>query len=333
VQYRRFGNTDLSVSEVGFGCARIGGIFQGLERADYRTTLWKALDAGVNFFDTSDMYCNGESEAILGDAFAGVRDRVILASKAGYCVPRQRHLAMKIKPLLRPLIRLARIQRHRLPANVTGTLTQDFSPDYLVRSVEASLKRLRTDYLDLFQLHSPPASVLEAGDFLAPLEKLKADGKIRYFGVSCETAADAAICLRYPSIDALQLEISLLAPDALAEVLPRCAARGVGVIARECLGGGLLAKPLAGLGLEYIVQDVQRRAALEAQLVALHEAAETRQCSLRQLALQFVLDQDAVSVALLGMRTADHVSSNLELLTRRLTRAELAGVSHTSPSL
>ena len=314
MQYRRFGNTQLRVSEVGFGCARIGGFFRGETKADYRRTLWNAVDAGVNFFDTADMYCNGESETILGEAFAGMRDRVLIASKAGYCVPRQRHLAMRIKPLLRPLIRLARIQRDRLPVNVTGSLTQDFSPNYLVRSVEGSLKRLRTDYLDLFQLHSPPASVLEAGDFLAPLEKLKVDGKIRYFGVSCETVEDAAICMRYPTIDALQLQISLLASSALDEVVPQCASRGAGVIARECLGGGLLAKPLDGLGLEGLIPDEARRAALETHLAAYHAEAEERRCSVRQLALQFVLRQPGVSVALLGMRTEAHLADNLALL-------------------
>src|SRR6266511_904060 len=139
VQYRPFGRTDLTVSEVGFGCSRIGGIFQGANRADYARVLRRALDAGVTFFDTADMYCNGESEEILGEAFAGIRQRVVLASKAGYCVPAQRQLARRIKPLLRPVIRLARLRRQALPVAVSGALTQNFSPSYLTKSVESSL--------------------------------------------------------------------------------------------------------------------------------------------------------------------------------------------------
>lgn len=324
VQYRRFGKTELSVSEIGFGCARIGGIFQGTSRADCRHTLWNALDAGVTFFDTADMYCNGESEEILGAAFVGVRQRVVIASKAGYTVPRQRHLAMKIKPILRPLIRLAGIRRHRLPAGVTGSLRQNFSAAYLVKSVEGSLKRLRTDYLDLLQLHSPPPAVLQAGDFLAPLDKLRGEGKIRYYGVSCETVEDAALCLQYPSIDALQLEISLLATHALREVVPRCARRGWSVVARECFGGGLLAKPIAEVDLTNMIDDPDRRDVLRTRLERVQEAAEKRGCSTRQLALDYVLDQEGVSVALLGMRTDEHLADNLRLLESRYAKAELA---------
>jgi aryl-alcohol dehydrogenase-like predicted oxidoreductase len=326
VQARQFGSTDLTVSEIGFGCARIGGIFQGLSRADYRRTLSQALDAGITFFDTSDMYCNGESEQILGETFGRQRERVIIASKAGYSVPRQRHLAMRIKPLLRPLIRMAGIKRHHLPVSVAGALGQDFSPDYLVRSVEGSLRRLRTDYLDLFQLHSPPPSVLEAGEFLSAAERLKRDGKIRYFGISCETTADARIALRHAGIDALQLQISLLETSALDEVLPACAARGIGVIARECFGGGLLTRPLDELGLEHLIADPVRRAEVEGRIRASHAAADARSVSMRELALQFVLGQEAVSVALLGMRTDLHLAGNLKLLEHRLSPAMLAGV-------
>src|SRR5690348_11208250 len=104
MQYKRFGMTDLTVSEVGFGCARLGGIFQGATKADMLSTLHQAFDYGITFFDTSDMYCQGESEALLGEAFRGQRDRVIIASKVGYCLPTQRRVAARIKPLLRPLI-------------------------------------------------------------------------------------------------------------------------------------------------------------------------------------------------------------------------------------
>src|ERR1044071_1609068 len=153
---RRFGNTDLLVSAIGLGCARIGGIFQG-EQAGYMNLLSAALDAGINFFDTADMYSQGESEILLGKAFRARRDDVIIATKAGYALPAQRKVIARIKPIVRPIIRMLGIKREKMPARVMGAPTQDFSAPYLRRALEGSLRRLGTDHVDLFQLHSPPA--------------------------------------------------------------------------------------------------------------------------------------------------------------------------------
>ena len=111
-QKRRFGRTDLEVSGFGLGCARIGGIFQR-DAADYLELLSAALDAGINFFDTADIYSQGESESLLGRAFRRRRNEVILASKAGYVLPLQRRTVARIKPLVRPFLRLIRLRRHR----------------------------------------------------------------------------------------------------------------------------------------------------------------------------------------------------------------------------
>src|SRR5436190_10096868 len=126
---RRFGSTDLRVSPVGLGCARIGGVFQG-ESTAFTSLLTAALDAGVNFFDTADMYSGGEVESILGRAFRGRRDRVVIASKIGYVLPARRRLAGRIKPLLRPMIRFLGLRRASLPAAVRGAPSQNFGPDY-----------------------------------------------------------------------------------------------------------------------------------------------------------------------------------------------------------
>src|SRR5258708_2564756 len=100
-----FGKTDLRASEIGFGCARIGGIFQH-DSGGFVSLLSAARDVGINFFDTADMYSQGESEALLGRAFRGRRHDIVIASKAGYCLPAQRKLVARIKPSVRPLIRL-----------------------------------------------------------------------------------------------------------------------------------------------------------------------------------------------------------------------------------
>jgi aryl-alcohol dehydrogenase-like predicted oxidoreductase len=314
VRTRRFGATDLLVSEIGFGCARLGGFFGSATRADMVRTLRAAAAAGVTFFDTADMYTQGESERLLGDAFRGDRGKVVIASKVGYCLPRQRVLATRLKPLLRPVVRRLGLRRSSLPGAVRGELAQDFSPAYLVRAVEGSLRRLRTDYLDLLQLHSPPTAVLERGDFLAPLEQLQRQGKVRYYGVSCERTADALLCLQHPGLAALQLRLNLLDQSALAEALPRAGARGVAVIARECYAGGLLTKPLDHLGLEAMIADAEAREAKRREVLALDRLAHRHGRALHEFALQFVLSVDHVSVALLGMRTGAHLSDNLRCL-------------------
>src|SRR5882724_717119 len=101
MRLRAFGNTDLQVSELGLGCARLGGVFQS-DTLSFERVLAVAADAGINFFDTADMYSQGESESLLGRAFSARRSQVIIATKAGYRLPGRRKLAGHLKPLLRP---------------------------------------------------------------------------------------------------------------------------------------------------------------------------------------------------------------------------------------
>jgi aryl-alcohol dehydrogenase-like predicted oxidoreductase len=274
-------------------------------------TLQRALDAGITFFDTSDMYCQGESEALLGQAVRGRRTQVVLASKVGYCLPAQRKLVARVKPLVRPVIKRLGIKREYLPSTVRGSLSQDFSAAYIVQAVERSLKRLQTDYLDLYQLHSPPREVLESGEFLAPLEQLKREGKVRFFGVSCETADDAALCLRYPEISSLQVRCSLLDQIVLESVVPRARERGVALIARECFAGGLLTQRPDALDLETFITDPVEREARRKEMLAYQALAEQWRRPLSEIALQFVLAAQGVSVALTGIRTDAQLDGNL----------------------
>lgn len=314
MRYTQLGATDLTVSEIGFGCARLGGVFQAVPPAEMLGALLRAREDGITFFDTSDMYTQGESEAMLGKAFARRRSEVVIASKVGYCLPARRKLISRVKPLVRPVIQRLGITRAHLPSGASGALSQDFSPGYIIQAVEGSLRRLRTDYLDLYQLHSPPAAVLESGDFLAPLEKLKRDGKIRYFGVSCETTADALICLRYPAISSLQLRLSLLDQSALDDVVARAQAQGVALIARECYAGGLLAKSPDALNLGAIISDEAERAAKHDEILSYARLAEQTGRTLAELALQFVLGIEAVSVTLVGIRTQAQLAGTLRHL-------------------
>src|SRR6187551_2050043 len=105
MQARAFGNTSLVVSEFGLGCARIGGIFQTDPRG-FIDLLSLAFESGITFFDTADMYSQGESEALIAKALRSRRDRIVIASKVGYCLPSRRMIIARLKPLLRPAVRL-----------------------------------------------------------------------------------------------------------------------------------------------------------------------------------------------------------------------------------
>lgn len=303
-----FGKTDLIVSEIGFGGSRIGGVFAGKRSSqEASTVLRKALDAGITFYDTADMYSQGESESLIGNAFRGCRQQVILATKGGYCLPARRNLIRRIKPLVRPIVQALGLKRARLPAGISGSLSQDFSPAYLVKALEGSLKRLRTDYVDLYQLHSPSASFMGSpafGEALQTLEKLKGQGKLRYYGIATEVPQDASICLAAPGISSVQLGFGLLDLEALEDgTLAAAAARGLGIIARGCFGGGLLKDGLDGKQLEAATPKWQR-------ILAVRSLSKSVNRSALDMALQFCRGTPGVSVTLLGMRTEGHLRDN-----------------------
>jgi aryl-alcohol dehydrogenase-like predicted oxidoreductase len=313
VHQRAFGKTDLSVSEVGLGCARIGGIFQR-DTPGFLNLLSAARDSGINFFDTADMYSQGESEQLVGRAFRGVRGKVVIASKAGYCLPARRKLAARVKPILRPIIQLLKIRRDRLPAGARGALAQEFSPKYLTAAVEGSLRRLRTDYLDVFQLHSPPADVVERGEWEPALEAMKRAGKIRYYGVSCDTMETGLAALRFPGVSVVQFPLNLLEQRAAETLGPRLRAQGVAGIARECLGNGLLVKSAGEVDLAAFCSSVAERELRGGQLAAFRQRATERGVTLARLAMDYVAGVDGVSVALIGARSVEQLTGLMTAL-------------------
>jgi aryl-alcohol dehydrogenase-like predicted oxidoreductase len=310
MEIRPFGSTTLRVSELGLGCARIGGIFQK-DSASFVDILAAAKDHGIRFFDTADMYSQGESETLVGRAFRKRRDQVVIATKAGYVLPAQRRMIARIKPFVRPLIRLLKIRRDQLPAAVRGTIEQNFSPAYLRSALEASLRRLKTDYVDLLQLHSPPADIIERGEWASALEDLKRAGKVRYYGISVDTLPAAEAALKFSGISSLQVVVSLLEQGAAASVLPRAKALGVGVIARECLANGLLVKEAGDLDLGSYTSSPEQLELRKEQLTGYRQAALSRGIPLSRLALEYVTKQEGVSVSLIGVRTMEQLKSLL----------------------
>jgi aryl-alcohol dehydrogenase-like predicted oxidoreductase len=197
---------------------------------------------------------------------------------------------------------------------MSGALSQDFSPAYLTKALEASLKRLKTDYVDLYQLHSPRADFMQTDAFkeaLQTLDKLKAQGKLRFYGIGTEGPEDVPACLSVPGISSIQLGFGLLDLEALEQgMLDAAAKRGLAIIARGCFAGGLLKDDLEEAQLRAATSKWQRILALRS-----YGAANGR--SALDFALQFCRGAPAVSVTLLGMRTESHLRGNLRYIDGR----------------
>lgn len=299
----------MTVSEIGFGGSRIGGVFADTHSGNEALKLLhQALDAGITFYDTADMYAQGESESLIGTAFRGRREQVILATKGGYCLPARRNMIKRIKPLVRPIVQALGLKRARLPAGISGSLSQDFSASYLTKALESSLRRLRTDYVDLYQLHSPRAPFLQSnafGEALETLEKLKGQGKVRFYGVATEVPQDAPFCLSAPGISSVQVGFGLLDLEALDQgTLASAQARGLAIVARGCFGGGLLKDGLDEAQLKAATPKWER-------ILALRALSKSTGRSVLDLALQFCRGTPAVSVTLLGMRLESQLRGNL----------------------
>jgi aryl-alcohol dehydrogenase-like predicted oxidoreductase len=284
VRYRQFGKTGWRVSEIGFGGARIGGLLaQDGGRVASLMTLEAACDAGINFYDTADMYSQGESEILVGKAFRNKRDRVFIATKGGYSLPRQKRLIQFIKPFAKPIVRALGLRRSAVPASLSGTVSQDFSPGYLREAVEASLRRLQSDHIDLYQLHSPPREELTGSrlqDALGLLGRLKTEGKIREYGIALDSVYDAVHCLDMEGLASLQMPFGLMDLQALDGVFDKVSERQLGIITRGCFGGGALKQSLTEAELR--ASEPQWERALQ-----IKRLAEQMQRSALEAALQF----------------------------------------------
>ena len=320
MRYRQFGQTELRVSEVGVGCSRIGGaLSSGGSRKEEIAMLRAAADAGITFFDTSDLYSQGQSEIMLGRALGARRDEVIIATKGGFVVPDQQRRARPDQAATFDRS-YGTSQSRPSGAGSAGTtpMPQDFTPAYLSAAVDASLRRLRTDYIDLYQLHSPPRSVVERCDYVDVLERLKDLGKIRHFGLAADGPEDVSGFELDPGVASVQVPFSLLYPQAADQLFPEPGTPKFAIIARSCYAAGFFRDGLDAATLQGMASDW-------AEILELHRRAAAIGRPLMEAALQFSLAPRAVSVTILGMRTREHLDANLRHYAAAvLTPSELA---------
>jgi len=310
MRYNTLGDTGLRVSALGLGCSRIGRSVFNDNRKHARDLLAAAVDAGINFFDTAPSYAYGDSERLLGEVFAARRDRLILATKGGFRYSSTARYAQYLLPLVRPFRKSLNRQRVRLKRR--SRKRQDFSIEFLRDSLERSLRRLRTDYVDLYQLHSPSASVIESAEVLRFLEDLQKDGKVRFCAASVNTAAEAQLCLKFPVFSALQISFNLADRAPATEVFPLARSKRVGVIVKMPLARGLLTERhriMTGPEPERFIPELQhrRRRALEFLLSDNHPSVEIA-------SLRFILDHLDVASVLMGTTSPEHLRNNIRAI-------------------
>lgn len=308
MEQRRLGRSGLFVSEVGIGCNNFGG---RIDEAATRAVVDAALDAGVNFFDTADVYGDARSEVLLGRALGGRRDQVVIATKFG----------MPMGPTLQD---------------------RGGSRRYVRRAVEASLERLGTDYIDLYQLHQPdPATPID--ETLGVLDDLVREGKVRYLGHSNFSGwqiADAdwtASTRGFTPFVTAQNHYSLLERSVRHDVLPACERFGLGMLPYFPLASGLLtgkyrrdSAPPEGSRLAR-AEALARRTMTERnfdRVEALTAFAEARDRSLLDLAFGWLLSQDVISSVIAGATSPEQVRSNVGAAGAwRLDREEMKEVA------
>ena len=208
MRYRTLGNTGLSISEVSFGTWTVGGSWGNVDERSALDALAKAIDSGVNFFDTADVYGDGRAERLLRLAVRGREREIYIATK--FC----------------------------RGADIHDSAT--YSYDSIAKFCEASLGRLGREAIDLYQIHCPPREILEQGDVFVALDRLKQEGKIRHYGVSVETVAEGLLAIRHPGVEALQVIFNLFRQKPITELFPHTSVRDVGILVRLPLASGLL---------------------------------------------------------------------------------------------
>ncbi|MDT0643070.1 aldo/keto reductase [Zunongwangia sp. F363] len=209
MNYRRLGKTDLEISEISLGTWQVGGKWgSGFDDAKADDILNTAIDEGVNFIDTADVYENGMSETAVGRVVRSRSERIYVATKCG--------------------------------RQINPHINENYTPEVLTKYVEDSLKRTGLDTLDLVQLHCPPTDVYYRPEIFETFERLKEQGKVRNLGVSVEKVEEAIKAMQYPNVSTVQIIFNLFRQRPSELFFEEAKKHDVGIIARVPLASGLL---------------------------------------------------------------------------------------------
>ena len=289
MDYRTLGRTGLQVSVIGFGSLSISGMYGPVDDALSRQALHAAVDAGVNFLDTSDAYGVGHSERVIGAFLSERTDRgqVLLCTKGG---------------------------------NNMMTGVRNFTPDYIRGCLEGSLQRLGVEAIDVYLLHNPALGNMQSQDSYAVLETAKAQGKIKHWGVSVNTLEECDYVVTSGQPAVMQMEYNVLNQGAAA-VFTRAHAAGVGVISRVPLLRGMLSGRFDEQ-TTFVEGDRRggmfapdKRPALVAKVRQMSDIVATDGLSPVEAAVRFCVSHPAVDVTIPGIRTPEQACANAAACT------------------
>lgn len=294
MNYRMLGRTGWKVSEVSFGAWAIGGSWGHVSDEDAAAALRKALECGVNFFDTADVYGNGRSERLIAQLRKDCKQEFIVATKAGRRLPHQ--------------------------------TVQGYNRENLTAWVEDSLRDLSVEALDLLQLHCPPSELYNRIEVFDILDGLARAGKIRYYGVSVEKVEEALKAIEFPNVQTVQIIFNCFRQRPAELFFSRAKQKGVGILARVPLASGLLTGKLnhdsvfdAGdhrnfnrHGQAFDVGETFSGVDYDIGLAAVEEIRKLLPggVSMSQFALRWILMFDVVSCAIPGGKRPEQVADN-----------------------
>ena len=316
MKYRKLGNTDLQLSAVGFGVWTVSTSWWGISDEQQGIDLLrKAYDLGVTFFDTADTYGNGKGETMLAEALGHVRDKIVIGTKFGYD-----------------------FYTHGQERSGHKELPQDFSPAFVRRACEESLRRLGTDYIDLYQLHNPRLGAIQSDELFETLEELKGEGKVRHYsaalGPDIGWEEEGMAAMRQRRLPSLQIIYSILEPDPARSFFPVAEECDTGLLARVPHASGMLDGTYTpGMVFEATDHRSHRKQEwLEAnirkvsQLDFLHQTGSGH--TIGQAAMQFVLAQPTVSCVLPNMLNETQLREFIDAPdTPPLTEDELSRIA------
>jgi len=294
MHYRALGRTGWKVSEISFGAWAIGGSWGKVSDEDSMAALHKAIDCGVNFIDTADVYGNGRSERLIAQLKKDRKEEIIAATKAGRRLPRQ--------------------------------TVEGYSRQNLTAWIEDSLRNLSTDALDLVQLHGPPTELYHRPEAFAVLDDLVKAGKVRYYGVSVEKVEEALRAIEWPNVQTVQIIFNCFRQRPAELFFAQARQKQIGILARVPLASGLLTGKLRrdsvfapddhrNFNRHGEAFDVGETFAGVDYDVGLASVEEIRQLlpagfSMSQFALRWILMFDAVSCAIPGGKRPEQVADN-----------------------
>ena len=294
MKYRKFSDLGWDVSEIGQGCWQIGGSWGDVSEHDAREVLKKALDNGVNFFDTADMYGDGRSEKFLGELIKSTSEEIFVTTKSG----------------------------RRWRPNYPKGYKQEFIEEFIDRS----LVNLGVDCIDLLQLHCPPSEICSKKETYEMMDEIVKKGKIAYYGVTVHKLSDAIEAIQFPNVKSIQIVFNIFRQKPAEDFLKEAKKRNVGILARGPLASGLLTGTISQEtkfpeddhrnyninGTAFDVGDTFSGVDFENGLKAVERLKDLlpEDFSLADLALKWILMHDEVSVVIPGATNKSQAQMN-----------------------